>query len=428
MMLMIICIILFGVGIYFYQGFYNAWKCDSNQIPDFRVSIAGFVISDNDSLIDEKEISNWEKSLAQRLQQNVDAEVNNVIIQVWDSSCSGKASGKTEAEWITSAQNIAEETESGLVIYGSIRNISATETELQPYFYISLQNAYEAQEILGPYVLGEPFSIISLDPTTRRKAFNDAMQPKLSLLSRISIGLTNFSVGNYQQAGEIFEETLLETESLSKSEQILLYVLAGNSAGKVNDFEKAATLFQQAILVNPEYSRAYVGLGGVYYMQALEIYKISIEQSEELDQNAFKNYLDVADDAFQRASNANYKPDSASIDVKVSFGMGQVALLRFLVLNNIQDIDTAFRDFQQVVEMYAQSDNNSSLKLLAAESHGRMGLISLLVSDCQDALTQYQNAYNLSWEAYRKQLFEEKIQDIENKLRVQGHCQGTYSP
>jgi tetratricopeptide (TPR) repeat protein len=426
--LVIICAILFGAGIYGYREFYIAWKCNSNQVPDFRVSIAGFVISDMDSLIDEKEVSNWEKSLAQRLQQSIDADVNNAIIQVWDSACSGKISGTTEDEWIASAHNIAEETESGLVVYGNIRNISATEIEVQPYFYISLQNAYEAYEILGPYVLGEPFSVTSLDPTTRRKAFNDAMQPKLSLLSKISIGLTNFSVGNYQQAEELFEETLLDTRSLSKSEQILLYVLAGNSAGKADDLDKATTLFQQAILLNPEYSRAHAGLGAVHYMQALKIHKASDEQSEKLDQDAFENFLEISNDAFQRASNAKYKHDSASIDAKVSFGMGQVALLRFLALNEIQDIDTAFRDFQQVIEIYNQADNNSSMKLLAAESHGRLGLISLLVSDCQDALAHYQSAYDLSWETSRKQLFEEKIQDIENKLETQGHCQGVYSP
>lgn len=427
-LLFFIVLVALSGGVYFSKTFYREWKCNTDKIPDFRISISGFILPDSIDLIEKREVIDWEKSLTQKLQKGIDAVIKDTVIQVWDSSCAGKIEGDSKNEWMESAQKIADSTKSGLVVFSHIDNISETELKIQPYFYISLQNSYEAYEILGPYMLGESFSIVSLDPTTRRKAFNDEMQAKILLLSKISMGLTNFSIGKYEIALDIFEDVLSEAQYQSHGEQVLLYVLAGNSAGKAENYEKAIELFQQAINLDAEYSRAYAGLGGIYYMQALNLYKMSENGNKEFDQYSFRNLLEESSEMFISASLAEYKPDAASIEAKVYFGLGNVSLLRFIGGNNIHDIDNAFNCFQKVVEIYSQGAENNSLKLLAAESYGRLGLLSQLVGDCQDALSQYQNAYDLSWELERKQMYSERIREIENKIQTDGNCAVNYRP
>lgn len=432
-LLAVLTIVTLGMlfsGIYAYQKFYFDWRCHTSQVPDFRISIAGFSYRpDVLDFIDADEMRDWERNLTQRLQQITTSDIRDTTIQVWNSSCAGKISGTNESEWAISAQNIAERTKSGIVVFGHIESLSDTQIEVRPYFYIFLQNAYEAQEILGPYTLGSPFTISSLDPTTRRKAFSDEISSKILLLSQIGVGLTDFSVGAYNKAEEIFENAL--QDGYDTREQALLYVLAGNSAGKAGDLEKAKTLFQQAIELDNAYSRAYVGLGGVYYMQALHLYKTLKESGTGFDIDAFEHLTEESTNAFAQALTVqgdSSTVSAVSIEAKVNFGMGQVLLLRFFVSDNVQDLESAFLSFQRVITLHQTRDTDRSLRLLAAESHGRLGLISSLTNDCQDALLQYQEAYRLSWEEERKQLFLKNIHTLEEKIQNHSDCTIRYKP
>lgn len=243
--------------------------CGNRQSPDMRISIAGFALDDKTSLISKAEISGWNQSLAQRLEQVLSNDDSGIIIQVWDTRCAGSIQGNTPDEWLQSAQQIAESTRSSIVVYGSIHPVSSTEVIVQPYFYLFLQNAYDAKEILGPYTLGAPFSIVSLDPTTRQVAVGKYMLPRISLLAKISTGLTYFSVQDYCKSRDILK--LAYSQTSVPEEQILALVLAGNAAGRINsqdgsysNLDEAANFYQQALQIDPEYARAYIGLGGIY--------------------------------------------------------------------------------------------------------------------------------------------------------------------
>lgn len=399
--------------------FYQEWYCGENDtIPDIRISVSGFVMADTVDNVDAKELLEWETSLAQKLEQSFLNDSSSIVVQVWSGRCTQPISGHSPDEWAQSAQSIANDTLSSIVVYGSVEKESETDVIVQPYYYINLQNAYETYEILGPYALGSSFHITGLDPTARRLSFGKNMLPKIALLSKVSVGVTYFSIQDYAKAEEMFESALSLTNDANA--QKMLLVLSGNAAGELGDLELAQRLYQRALTIDPEYARAYIGLGGILYEDAYNKFNEQ-RASNTLDATALGTLLVQSQKFFERAISSKNIPPFAAINEKAHFGLGQVATLQFAISQKPQYLGIANEHFLFVTNSY-ETTHLEQVRILAAESYARLGGIAALVNECSLALDMYQNAYDLTWESDRKVLYLGRISEIKQRLSDDDRC------
>jgi tetratricopeptide (TPR) repeat protein len=101
--------------------------------------------------------------------------------------------------------------------------------------------------------------------------------------------------------------------------------------------------------------------------------------------------LDQADAEYEAALTFD-APESANIDEKVHFGLGQVYLVRAQIEAGEWTV-RAKNEFNQVIAAYQSGDPR--LTDLAGHAYARLGLIALLEGDADNAASNYEMASKL---------------------------------
>ena len=114
--------------------------------------------------------------------------------------------------------------------------------------------------------------------------------------SNILIGLINQYMDNNDDTGKLFE-LMHAAQALDPNNASLFYV-EGNVYKQLNDFENAAKLYQKASEIDPNYVFGPLGLGVLYYDQAIELQN---KASEELDDNKYFALVKEMDDTLEKA-------------------------------------------------------------------------------------------------------------------------------
>lgn len=187
------------------------------------------------------------------------------------------------------AAELAQRVKANLVIYGALEG-GQNPASFVPKFYIKpLQGeAGELDELKGPFQLGAPIPVpIPLDTTD--PVLIASLKPEVSLRARALrwftmgfiwdlAGQTLKALDTFQQA----EQALKDWGEKNQGKEILYYFIGREilflsrdeqQALKVFDSVETArataeTYFKKALNSNPEYARAYIGLGSVYYQQS----------------------------------------------------------------------------------------------------------------------------------------------------------------
>ncbi|MCK6630511.1 MAG: hypothetical protein L6R45_35745 [Anaerolineae bacterium] len=187
------------------------------------------------------------------------------------------------------AARLAQTIKANLVIYGNLEG-GQNPANFIPKFYIKpLQGeAGEMDELKGPFQLGAPIPIpIPLDTTD--PILIASLKPEVSLRARalrwFTMGFIWDLAGQTLKALETFqqaEQALKDWGEKNEGKEILYYFIGreilflsrdDQQAQKVFDSVETArttaeSYFKKALNSNPEYARAYLGLGSVYYQQA----------------------------------------------------------------------------------------------------------------------------------------------------------------
>ena len=114
--------------------------------------------------------------------------------------------------------------------------------------------------------------------------------------SNILIGLINHYIDNQEDTGKLFE-LLHSAQALDPGNASLFYV-EGNVYKQLGDVENAAKLYQKSAEVNPNYVFGPLGLGVLYYDQAIDI---QTKASEELDDNKYYALIQELDSTLEKA-------------------------------------------------------------------------------------------------------------------------------
>jgi tetratricopeptide (TPR) repeat protein len=199
------------------------------------------------------------------------------------------------------------------------------------------------------------------------------------------VGLARYAAQHYEQALETFQlaESIEDLEE-SGIKQVL-YLLAGNAAGKSDNLELAERYYHQAQAIDPDYARVYAGLGNVSYTQAVVAYAVE-------NQETAIALLDTSLQYYQKTLDAPLKPALSDIESKVHFARGRIYLLQAIIEQG--DMGKAAQELAWVITEYEQNQTER-LRERTAEAHKLLGLIYRLSGRDEQSVNEYKQAITL---------------------------------
>ena len=208
----------------------------------------------------------------------------------------------------TKASELLKETNAHIVIYGTVA-IDGQNAEFIPSFYVG-ENS-NISEISGPNELAVPIEFEKQDLGFQSKV-NKKLQEQSSILVLVTKGLVHLENDDILQASSAFEEAIRRSDSLLIPDfdgKELLFLLRGLVARLDGDIDGARIHYENALSTNPEYARAYIGMGNTFYQE----FQIDWEN---------KSLLDDSISFYEKALTAKDKPAGSFIDPKVYYSLG----------------------------------------------------------------------------------------------------------
>lgn len=412
----------------------------------FNVVVAGFGYQNNEGVVESA-------TLADDMSDIVTAELNQ-ITQIdstvgWRTNGVGRILGQTPVERETQAAAIAEALNADVVIYGLIRT-DGIFTIFEPEFYITAQFAAVEPDLIGADSLGTPVEFVGNSEIQILAA--NTFQQRLGVMRFFLRGLAFYLAGNFTGAQASFESALeVDSEDLE-----VLYVFAGNAAIRIPDAAQALEFYDEALRQRPEYARALVGRGVALYRRAVDsagetppAYDPDLTLDPALACSAVDEPLptepqllgELSLRCYQEAARSTDKPETADIDVKVAFGLGQTNL--WLSLIGYGDHwDEVRNQLELVLALYEEAPPERQLRIRVAAAHANawLGLRTISVETNNppivcDALTHYQTAiallredvnrtYNQNW----IDLYGQQTANLEDFLTERSYVCPTPSP
>jgi len=319
--------------------------------------------------------------IANQVNQNPDVRLHVTVLSPEQTEL---IAGNSRDERADNAERIADLLKADVVLYGTISDENGGWL-VAPEFYVESKNFYEAEEIIGQYELGTPIQVILPDDASGRIPLNDALSSRSEALAWLTVGLGRYLSRKYPQALE-YSQTAEEVTDWADAEgKEVVYLLAGNAAGKSDDVATAEEYYIKAQSTNPEYARAYAGLGNVQLQQALEAHTAGITDTTRL-------MLADAIRSYQQALAAPQKPAQSDIESKAHFGLGRAYLLQAIVDKG--DLAPAVQEFNWVIANYEKHQTERLLER-AAEAHSLLGLIYRQSENDEASISEYQQAIDL---------------------------------
>jgi|GEM_PF-2038410 len=322
-----------------------------------------------------------------------------------------------------------------VVLYGLITSDGLFNI-LQPEFYVTAEFAALEPELVGSEEFGNPIDFVgdSDDQITGATA----LQRRLEVLRFFLRGLALYLSGDFPGSRESFERAA----SIEQSGLEILNVFAGNAALREQNTTVALEHYDAALRMRPNYTRALIGRGNTLYKRAVELASnVAALGSAEMGTLALcadteaplpEDAVALAELALRCFEEANYAAtpvDTADIDVKAAFGLGQVSL--WLSMNDYRDLwNDVQTQLQHVTELYRVATPERQLRIRATAAHANawLGLreITLFANDAialEQALDHYETALALLRSdvnrAYNQQwidLYGQQIAVLEDRL------------
>lgn len=377
----LLAVLIVGVGL----GLYFALRLrqPTQMAGDFRIAVAGFAEKG------KSRKSELGMQIAQdvyvHLEENFADMALDFRVTIWGPDQVGRIGGKDRDERAKAAEQIAESIGADIVVYGSV-DTTNTLWQINPEFYVAIENFYEAEEVVGQYEIGAPFTVIGGSDARTRLEVNDNLAPRIEVLSRITAGLARYAFHHFELALETFKaaEAVEGIEEETGIKQVL-YLLVGNAAGKSDDLKTSERYYLQAQELDPDYARVYAGLGNVRYVQAVDAY------AEGMIETAL-TLLEESVSYYQRALSAPIRPALSDIESKVHFGLGRAYLMQAIISEG--DMGRAAQELAWVVAEYDQN-HAERLRERAAEAHKLLGLIYRLNGRDEQSIAEYEQAIAL---------------------------------
>jgi len=315
---------------------------------------------------------------------------------------SPRINGKTPEEREAKAANLADRMKADMVIYGTIER-SGDGYLLKPEFYVNVRNFYEASEMVGQHTLGSDIRLSGVgERLSAQINLNRELTKRSEVLALIAKGLGMFLTHQYEYALDLFTKANDDSFWEIDAGREVVYLFQGNAALRAQDLDAAESAYRRALRISSEYSRAYVGLGGYYYLLSFEVAKATGSPPDI-------NWLNTALENYRLAQDAQYQPDSADIPAKTAYGGGLVYLAMWVYGSDT--VGQAQEAFNSVIEQFGEGEN-VRLQEMASESHANLGLIARQTTQIDEAVYHYTAAVKWGTNPSRRGLYSKILAEL----------------
>jgi tetratricopeptide (TPR) repeat protein len=293
------------------------------------------------------------------------------------------------------AEQLASDINADIVIYGNIF-ADGNEATLSPRFYIA--DRPDTGELTGQHQLALPLQF-EASSLSFPDSVNAELRTRAAILVLFTEGLSYLSSDDLDGASHSFQQAIHEAESHGPYEgQEVLYLFATVTNERQGNIEQAVKHLDEAFRLNPEYARAYLARGNLYYAQALR--KLN---DEGLLKQALAEY--------EKAIKAQDQPAGAYILEKADVALGNVYVLRAQETGDPGLYAQAIDRYERVVTRYGEPANER-IRELAARAYFGIGIAYERQNDYIQAKSAYQQCADITRESQTKSRCELQLDII----------------
>ena len=361
---------------------------------DFNVAVAEFSTSDTEA----KSATGLSESIYQQVESALQ-ERTDVRLIIAPPEAVGLINGDTTEARAESAARFSDRTDSDVVVYGTL-GIGQDLSVLSSEFYLSDRGLGQAEELSGAYQLGS-VELASSDPLAMSLAASDFLEPKITALSQLAIGLSYYQLNNYAEAERLFLEAAGSwpgSRDHTNGQEVVFHLL-GNVAGHQNRLDDADSFYMQALNLNPTYARSHFGRAEVLFQRSKGA-ACAGSGAPDLDD------LEEAISRFEAVERLPAPPLSF-LDARARLQIGRIHFC--LSVNGGQRLDEARAELESVVLDF---ENEPRLRNLVAEAHQVLGAIFFSLGDYTTAVDHYTTAIDATLDPSRESAFHAALAEI----------------
>jgi tetratricopeptide (TPR) repeat protein len=289
------------------------------------------------------------------------------------------------------AEELAKKVNADIVIFGNI-SVQGDQAEFSPRFYVAEQS--DTKEMTGQNELAYPieFDVSNLGSGNE---IHTELRTRAEILFNFTKGLIYYSKEDMDAALRSVQTAIGVAEKLPepfKGEEAL-YLLAAKIEINQEEMEEAHQLLDMALELNPNYARAYLARGNIFYTQAIKT-------------NFDADLLDKAQVEYTKAYEAPDQPEGAYIPVKAHTTLGNVLVVKAQQTNDPELFSHAIEHYLYVTEEYERT-KDPFLRSYAEVAYFGLGAAYERQGRTDDAIEMYERAYDLT----KSEEFKTRIKD-----------------
>jgi tetratricopeptide (TPR) repeat protein len=209
--------------------------------------------------------------------ENAQYEGNREVL-IWHDSLSwteksrtlGRIGGVSAEDRALTADDLAQEINAHAVIYGYLSEDEPRQLTIE--FFVPRRLGSESNLTIGRYQFGDPILIpANFDPgdTLSAGALEERVTVRANALFWLLIGVRQDLLGRHAEALAIFQQanrSLPRWRDVGEGKEYL-YFFIGREHLFLEQFDDAEAALQRAISLDPDFARAQIALGGVYFQR-----------------------------------------------------------------------------------------------------------------------------------------------------------------
>ena len=297
------------------------------------------------------------------------------------------------------AEELAWRINADMIIYGNVY-IQGEKAELSPRFYLS--DHPDTQELTGQNELAYPIPFATTDLGSNDKV-NVELKTQTAILVDFTKGLIYLSQKDMESASSSIQTAIKLAENAPKpfAGQEVLYLLAAQIQRRQKNYGAANDLLDMGLSLNPQYARAYLARGNIYYLQAL-------------DKNYDYELLNKALVEYKLAYQVPGQPESAYIPAKAHTALGNVLVVMAQQSNNPDLFAEAIEHYGYIVEQYERTQN-PVLRANTAIAYFGLGVAYERQGQLERAVNMYEQAHALTDDQEFKNRIQGQIKIVQDK-------------
>jgi tetratricopeptide (TPR) repeat protein len=309
------------------------------------------------------------------------------------------------------AEETASDIDADLLLYGYI-DTRTDPPQLILNFWIAPQAKYKFEDIQGSTQIGKPIRVVNLnDPGI---SVQGELERQSTAVAFIAMGLAQEQLGQTEDALAAF---LRAEEAAPQSEMVQFFVgraylfLSEVQPDRQEElWQEAEDALLQAVAIDDQYARAYIGLGALYMKRSTRL----VEAGQASDPQAAQlvgQAIDVYRKVLELKPNAQQYGNPVEEVARLALGNGH--RLRGTILYQQGDVDSALHAFEEAIRYLEASrpvfeasvSEHESYRRYLAQTYEYLGTLYQWQGNALEAKQDYDQAlasYQKAIEAFNQ--------------------------